>query len=203
MARMSASKDGRLARLVTCIALGQWESLSQLRLAAPAGEPDREWREAFLMAHLFASFPRSVEAGFVLNQAGGLGPPSAEELEEAADPRPGGLALFEEIYSEQSKAVKAALHSIHPLLETWTLGHAYGRVLARPGLAAARRELLATAALAALGLGRQLHSHMRGAMRCGATREQVSAIITSVADLLEPQRLQDAKELIARLDPRT
>ena len=193
---LSAS-ERRLVRLSAAIALGRWD-----------GEPDRRWREVLLQAHLFAGFPRVVEAASVLGEAGGLGPCGPDELEPAAPcgsaagppggaDLAGGSALFERIYGEQTPGVRAALERAHPLLARWIAEHAYARVLARPGLAPDRRELCAVAALAAQEQERQLAAHARGAVRLGATRAEVQEMLVEIADLLSPAALQRAREVIA------
>jgi len=190
-----APSDRRLVRLSAAIALGRWTELAALRSSAPAGEPDRRWREAVLQAHLFAGFPRVVEAAGVLAAAGGLGRPEAGELE---DPPPeAGRALFAAIYGERAHAVHAGLEGFHPALAAWIDAHAYGRVLARAGLAADRRELCAVAALAAQGQERQLAAHARGAVRLGATGAEVRAVVEEIGTWLEPPALQRAREVVA------
>ena len=79
----------------------------------------------------------------------------------------------------------------------WIAEHAYGRVLSRPGLDGASRELVAVAALAALGHDRQLASHARGAVRCGARPGDVLAILDAVADLVPAERLGRARDIVA------
>ncbi len=192
----TAEKDARLARLQAVIALGDWKSLRELRHAAPAGEPDAEWREAFLMSHLFAGFPRAVEASLVLQRAGGLGEPSAEECATEPTEPAAGRPLFETIYAGQTETVLGMLRGGHPAFEEWILGHAYGRVLSRPGLSAARRELLACAALTALGQDRQLGSHVRGALRCGAAMGQIEAMLDAIADLVEASQFERCREVV-------
>jgi alkylhydroperoxidase/carboxymuconolactone decarboxylase family protein YurZ len=78
------------------------------------------------------------------------------------------------------------------------LEQAYGRVLARDGLSAARREVLACAALTALGQDRQLASHARGAVRCGATPQEVEAVLDALEGLVPRERLFDARMVIRR-----
>ncbi len=95
--------------------------------------------------------------------------------------------------------MRAMLSRGHPEFERWVLEHAYGRVLSRPGISPDRRELLAVVALAALGQERQLASHARGALRCGATSTETAEALESVADLVEPERLEDARRLVSRL----
>jgi 4-carboxymuconolactone decarboxylase len=187
--------DRRLARLFAACVLGEWNAVRAERARAAPGEPDRRWREALLMVHVFAGVPRAVESYGVLAAAGGLGAPEPGELDE---PRTGGAELFARIYAEAQDGVRALLEQHSPLFARHVLEHAYGRVLARPGLAADRRELLACAALAALGQGRQLASHARGAVRCGAHPDEVRAVVEAVADLAGPARSADALDVVRR-----
>ncbi|MCA8978894.1 MAG: carboxymuconolactone decarboxylase family protein [Planctomycetes bacterium] len=76
--------------------------------------------------------------------------------------------------------------------------HAYGRVLSRPGLDAATRELLASCALAALGQERQLASHARGALRCGARFDALEDCLDAVRDLMSSERHERALRIAER-----
>ena len=194
--------ERRLLRLFLACVLGRWEEVQRVLAEAGPGEPDRRWREALLQVHLFAGVPRQVEAAHVLTQAGGLGEPGPEELEPrgSIDAAARGAALFDRIYADDSAAVRQTLARGHPELERWVIEHAYGRVLSRPGLSADRRELLAVGALAALGQDRQLASHARGALRCGATAEVLAAALEAVEDLIEVEgRVEGARRLLARI----
>ena len=148
------------------------------------------------MIHLFAGFPRQVETYGVLAEVGGLGALAPEEVEHCADRPDRGDGLFTTIYGSQSDRVKGALTEGHPDLQKWILGHAYGRVLTRPGLSARMRELLAVAALSVLHQERQLASHVRGAIRCGASAEEVEAAVQVVEDLLSPEELTKVSEVV-------
>lgn len=182
---MSATLDlAPLARLSVLVVQGRWELLSELLDPLPPSDERVAWREALLQVHLFAGFPRVVEAWGVVERAGGLGRAEPAELLGQEDQPEAGRELFQRIYADQSERVEEALDSYHPEFAAWVVGHAYGRVLARPGLAASQRELLAVACLAALGQDRQLASHVRGALRCGARADELRAILAAVADLL-------------------
>jgi len=193
-----AAKDERLVRFSVGICTGDWELVRTLRREAPAGEPDREWREVYLQCHLFAGFPRVVEAGEVLASVGGLGTPDPDETRPQGDRFDAGHELFGIIYAAKAEKVKASLVAFHPTLERWIEGHAYGRVLSRPGLSAARRELCAVASLAALDQDRQLASHVRGAVHCGAAPDEVAATIEAIADLLREDSLRRARRVVER-----
>lgn len=197
-----ASKLARVARVFTAIVVGDWDKLREQRRGAPDGEPDRAWREALLQAHVFAGFPRVVEALDVLEQLGGLGTPDASERLEEPEQFERGRALFERIYGDHATRVREFLERGHPDFARWIEGHAYGRVLARPGMNAAERELLAVCALAALGQERQLVSHVRGALRCGAAPLDVREVLLACRDLIGAQRCDDALRIAQRVGAR-
>jgi len=192
------ARDRLLLRLTVAVVRGDWDVLRAVRRAAPAGQPDRAWREALLQAHLFAGLPRIVEASAVLVQEGGLGAVAPDELEAVADVAEAGRVLFERIYAGKADQVRAELERGHPLLARWVLEHAYGRVLARPGLGADRRELLAVVALASLGQDRQLASHARGALRCGVTAAALDEAFDAVADQIDEADLRRARRVVER-----
>lgn len=151
------------------------------------------------MAHLFAGIPRQVEAYEVLDRAGGLGAIEDGEHEgHDNEVLARGEALFDRIYGSNASDVRARLYSFHPDFGDWVQRHAYGRVLARPGLGADKRELCAIAALAALGQGRQLASHARGAEACGASRTEIYEVLEAITDLITPERLLRAKTILDR-----
>ncbi len=198
----AAGLDPRRARLITLFAAvvtHDRAALEKVRHAAPIGEPDAAWREVVLMAHLFCGFPRTLAAFEVLERVGGVGTPSDGELSsDDTDLSAEGAALFARIYGSNADTVRGALHGFHPDLARWIAEHAYARVLARPALAAATRELCAVAALAITGHDRQLASHARGAIRCGATPHDVQATLDLVLPWIpEPLRAR-AREVAAQ-----
>lgn len=185
-----------LLRLSVAIVLGDWQHLRELRREA---QPDRSWREAALQTHLFAGFPRLVEAFGVLEEEGGLGTPDPDELapeRTEAEDIEAGFGFFETIYGHRAPRVRSMLEDFHPDWGRWVLGHAYGRVLTRPGISAAHRELLAVVCLAALDQSRQLAGHARGAIRCGAKPEQLTAAVEAVSDLLDTEVLRRTHKVL-------
>lgn len=196
-------KDRTLLRLSTAIVLGTWDEVRRLRRDECPGGPDRAWRECVLQTHLFAGFPRLVQASGVLAEVGGLGEPEPDEIEGSAG---GGAAagsergweLFSRIYAADAPKLRDSLRAHHPDFWDWIMEHAYARVLARPGLSADRRELLASCALAALGQDRQLASHARGSLRCGATFEELLAALECVGDLIGGERVSRARRIAER-----
>jgi alkylhydroperoxidase/carboxymuconolactone decarboxylase family protein YurZ len=194
--------ERRLVRLFAATVLGRFDEVARLRREAPPGEPNRAWRETLLQVHVFAGFPRLVEAYGVLAAEGGLGELAPDEILGERDQHARGRALFERIYQRDSEKVRGFLVAGHPDFADWIEGHAYGRILARPGLEPAQRELLAVAALAVLGQERQLASHVRGAVRCGATPAAVLLTIETIADLATPERADNARTIAGHFGAR-
>jgi|SRR5882672_7392871 len=196
-----SDRDRRLSRLFVAVVVGDWDEVARLRSAAPSGEPDRAWRETVLQAHVFAGFPRVVEAYGVLGALGGLGEPAPDETLGESENAARGRELFERIYGDHAERVRDFLTRSHADFAAWIEGHAYGRVLTRPGLPADRRELLAVVALAALGQDRQLASHARGAVRCGATPAELREALEAVRDLVAAERHERALRVIEKFAP--
>ncbi|MFT4542006.1 MAG: alkylhydroperoxidase/carboxymuconolactone decarboxylase family protein YurZ [Planctomycetota bacterium] len=119
-----------------------------------------------------------------------------EPAAPAADRR--GSELFDRIYAKGAAGVRSRLHELHPDFALWVAEHAYARVLARPGLAADRRELLAAAALIATRQDRQLASHARGAIRCGASPDELFALLPLVQPYIDEDWFGRAKEILQR-----
>ncbi len=192
--------ERKLVRLFAASVLGRFEEVIRVRRSAGDDEPNRAWRETVLQVHVFAGFPRAVETYAVLASEGGLGelePGECDESGDSARASSRGRELFERIYRADASKVRETLNVAHPDFAAWIEEHAYGRVLSRPGLTAAQRELIAVSALTVLGQDRQLASHVRGALRCGASREALDDVHAVVRDLMNDERAERTREIIA------
>lgn len=193
----AAPLERELVELTLWTTLGDWSALAELRRQQP-GLASLRGREALLQLHLFCGFPRIVEAFGVLSDAGGLGTPDSDEQRAEADRPDAGRELFDRIYAGQAERVAGLLGDYHADFQGWILGHAYGRVLSRPGLSARERELLACVALTATDQHRQLASHVRGALRCGATRGDLLELLQILEELLPAERLERSAAVFRR-----
>lgn len=194
---MSDAGRTDLARLVVAVVLANTDELRSI--AKSLDGSDVAVHEALLQCHLFCGFPRTLAALDVLRESGLRLQPiegDADPMGDALDAR--GRGVFDAIYGAGSDDVRGHLERLSPTFARWIAEHAYGRTLSRPGLGADERELLAVAALAATGHDRQLASHARGAVRCGAAPERVRATLDAVADLIDDARLQRAREVVER-----
>ena len=200
-------QDGRLSasERTVCLALalaslGRFDDLARLYERSHALRvPVTLLREAALRTHLFSGFPRAIEAFHALTEATGeFESPESGSRCSSADPSPdAGRAAFERIYRDQADGVRRLLHSFSPVFERAVIEDAYGRILSRPELDPRLGELMAVCSLTALQLPRQLRSHLEGALRCGATREEVIEVIELAGVVCARKAVWEALGLLA------
>jgi 4-carboxymuconolactone decarboxylase len=160
-----------------------------------ASQSAHRLQEVALMVHLFAGYPRGLAALAQAVQLGRL-PPMPETVQLASGDRERGMGLFRQVYGEVADRVADQIRDLHPDALHWVLTHAYGRVLNRPGLSLAEREVLAVAALTALGSVPQLKGHVVGAIRCGASGAALRDAVDQITDLAEPEHVRTARAFI-------
>jgi 4-carboxymuconolactone decarboxylase len=166
--------------------------------------------EVLLQSYLFVGFPGVLEAfsGWRERWPGEpVAAGSADGLEDGSADRDGegghasrGRRICRSVYGPAYERLRANVRRLHPDLDRWMIREGYGKVLGRPGLDLAARELCIVALLAAAGRGLQLHSHLRGAFRNGAgaarTRGALDAGLDRVPDL---ERRRDMEALWERV----
>jgi 4-carboxymuconolactone decarboxylase len=135
--------------------------------------------EALLQSCLFLGFPASLDAMARWRRVGGqAAPPPADEDPGAWRTR--GLDVCRRVYGAQVEGLRRNIASLHPDMAEWMVDDGYGKVLGRGGLDLRDRELLISAQLAVQDAPRQLHSHLRGALRNGATEAQIEAMLDEI-----------------------
>ena len=199
-----------LGATLALVTLGRFETLDGFLAAAlERGVPAAHLEETLLQAHLFAGFPRAIRALKIFRRI-------IEERRETRTPPPRprrfrprfssrrrrgrGRRIFDAVYGSIARAVLHALDTLHPGYGGWVLEDAYGRVLARPGLPPLWRELCAVAALAVTDVPEQLYSHVRGALRMGASPQEVEEAIRAIGPLVPPKKIDHALEILSKMD---
>lgn len=92
-----------------------------------------------------------------------------------------GLEILEEISPGASKRTAESLGDIAPDMVRYMMEFVFGEISARPGLDMKLREITAMAALAAIGTApNQLKIHIKGALNCGCTREEIVEVLIQV-----------------------
>jgi len=190
-----------LVRAAAALAEGKIAELKQRFVAArAAGVPDLWVEELLLQSLLVVGYPLALVAFGVWRDvtgpiAGGgdsAGEALAHEDWQAWAER--GAQVCAAVYGRAYHKLLVNLRSLHPALEDLVLVDAYGKVIGRPGLDMKRRELCTVAAVAVLGTAQQLHSHLRGALNTGATREEVEAVLGLIDGDLDPEHRRRVRE---------
>lgn len=151
--------------------------------AATEADPDAA-EEVLLQAHLFVGFPDALAALALWREASGR--PAPGPLGEGCDGWVGrGERVCAEVYGANYPRLRANVAAVHPEMDRWMVEGGYGRVIGRPGLDLATRELCIAALLAVWNTPRQLHSHLRGALSAGASPEEVDAAVEIACGFLD------------------
>lgn len=189
-----------LVRVAAAVARGNVADLrARLTAARDAGVPPLFVEELLLQSMLVVGYPLALVAFGVWRAVSGPAPavtsgaePLAHEDWESWAAR--GADVCRAVYGRAYHKLLVNLRALHPALEDLVLVDAYGKVIGRPGLDLRRRELTTVAALAVLGTEQQLHSHLRGALHTGATREEIEAVLSLVDEDLDAERRRVATE---------
>jgi 4-carboxymuconolactone decarboxylase len=185
-----------LVELAAAIAVGDPAALqSSVSRAVSARVPVLAVDELMLQSVLTVGWPRSlVAAGIWRTTIGAPADPGADNLdyENHREWTRRGEATCRIIYGDHYDKLRTNVRAMHPALEAWMVTEGYGRTLSRPGLLLAVRELCTVAQTAVLHTPRQLHSHLLGALRSGASVAQVEATLQLVRPLLTGDAWQEA-----------
>jgi 4-carboxymuconolactone decarboxylase len=88
-------------------------------------------------------------------------------------PMSDGASAREAIFGQQHDRIFERLAGLDPDLAAYIQNFAYDTVYERPGLDLKTKELLACTLLLSLGSPDELKTHLRGAMRAGASEQEV------------------------------
>lgn len=164
-----------------------------MRVAAPS-----EVDEVLLQAHLFVGFPIALEAFILWRRI--LPDHRPEGSREDPDLwKSRGEAVCEQIYAANYEKLRANVAALHPDFDRWMVTGGYGRVLGRPALDLATRELCVAALLAVWNSPRQLHSHLRGALHAGASAAEIRSALEISCRHLDSDQGARVRTLAARV----
>ena len=182
-------EERALVRLAAVIAAGS-EPDVRAELARAQQDTRVEWiEEVILQSYLFAGFPRTLNAAREWRRVSGRAAPlsdDGERLDMVDEWRRQGEVTCATVYGPFYDRLRTNIRALHPALDAWMIVEGYGKVLSRPQLDLARRELCIVAACAASRQERQLHSHLHGALHAGASEEAIGDTLTAIAVLVSP-----------------
>ena len=187
-------------RVAAALAAGKIDVLrDRFGAARAAGVPDRWIEELLLQSLLVVGYPLALVAFGVWREVSGPVSGTGDGGEELAHEdwqawAQRGSTVCAAVYGRAYHKLLLNLRALHPALEDLVLVDAYGKVIGRPGLDLQRRELCTVAAIAVLGAAQQLHSHLRGALNTGASREEVEAVLAVIDGDLDSERRRSAHE---------
>lgn len=187
-----------LVRLAALITAADDSAIRDAMGTAVDAVPDAWIEELLLQTYLFAGFPRALNATREWRRLRPNAPADAD-VRGWAEYRQDGERTCAMVYGVMYEKLRENVRALHDRLDEWMIVEGYGKVLSRPGLDLARRELCIVAACAAANQDRQLHSHLHGALNVGVTPDVVGLAIGALADLLGPDRSRSVQMLWARV----
>jgi 4-carboxymuconolactone decarboxylase len=158
---------------------------SALRAAAGSANV-AEVEEMLLQSYLFLGYPAALRGLAVWRRVSGRAAPAPVRDEDEWAAR--GAATCSRVYGGQYDRLRQNIAALHPDMERWMVVEGYGKVLGRPGLELATRELCIIALLAPQEAAPQLYAHLRGALNAGATEADVNETVALLGPLLSAAR---------------
>jgi 4-carboxymuconolactone decarboxylase len=190
-----------LVRVAMAVSRGDEPATRDRMLAARGAGVSALWMEELLLqSFLNVGYPLSLAAFAIWRDVAGATPADGgESLLHGEHGRWArrGEERCAEVYGRTYHKLLLNLRALHPAVESLVIVDAYGKILGRPGLDAARRELCTLAAIAMLEAPRQLHAHLRGALNLGWKKEDVDGVLVLAEQDLGPQRALKVWELWA------
>lgn len=188
-------EEASLLRCAVLGLLGREAGLRrELRAARQRGADPAPLREALLQIVLFAGFPRAIQALSVFSELFSTSPEEGTERSSAL--RAKGERLCRRIYGPLYGRMMIRMRKLHPVLADAILEEGYGRILSRPFLNAAQRELLVVAMLTASGDRPQLEAHLRGAQRVGVSRERLRHALSVLRGIVPESKCRMAEGML-------
>ena len=192
-----------LVALAAAIATGDERGIEQQALVAKEHGVSRRWvDELLLQSVLICGWPRALTGARVCRQAGFLFDPAGEDATDYArhaEWKARGESTCRTVYGATYEALRRNIHALHPAIEAAMIVEGYGRILGRPDLDLARRELCTIAQIAVQFARRQLRSHLKGALNAGASGGVVTEVLELVRPMLPPEEWDETLLLWERV----
>lgn len=188
-----------LVWLAGAIAAGDTDSIrAGVSRAMAAGAPALAVDELVLQSVLTVGWPRALVAAEIWREMVDAPAPASDadaDYTRHQEWARRGEVTCRTIYGDRYEQLRTNVRALHPALEAWMVVEGYGRTLARSGLSLDTRELCTVAQIAVLDTPRQLHSHLLGALRAGASPEAVGETLDVVREFVSPTARARATEL--------
>jgi 4-carboxymuconolactone decarboxylase len=204
---VSAQGEGTLTRAlvrVSAALAARADAELEARLVELAGGDEvraAAVEEVLLQSYLFLGYPAALNALAVWRRVSGRAAPAAT-AEDWDGWSERGAEVCRVVYGRAYDELRENVRALHPDMERWMVVEGYGKVLGRPGLTLAGRELCIVALLAVQDAPRQLYSHLRGALHAGASEAEIEDALADAAELSSPEARARARDSWRRVRER-
>ncbi|MGI8509364.1 MAG: carboxymuconolactone decarboxylase family protein [Gemmatimonadaceae bacterium] len=191
-----------MVRIAAAIAAMPLPVVRRVMQASLGHVPPSAVDELLLQSYLFSGFPRTLNAAGAWREISGNEAPAvdaAASIRAAGEWPERGELVCRTVYGDRYEALRRNVHRLHPALDEWMVVDGYGKVLARPGLSLAERELCIVASCAAGEQLPQLRAHLRGALNCGATWDDITQTLDALTEVVPDEALASAREELTRI----
>ena len=192
----------RLVRIAAAVAGSPLTITRRVMIEAVGVADTGGVEEVLLQSYLFAGFPRALNAARTWREVSGDKAPEIDARQVAQsvpELRQAGEVACRTVYGRKYEVLRNTVAALHPALDAWMVADGYGKVLSRPGLTLVQRELCIVAACAASEQIPQLKSHLRGAMNCGATLDDLAQTLSALTDVVSREALVAARGELNRI----
>ena len=170
-----------LVEVSAALAARDREQLGRTFERAAGSATHGEVEEVILQSYLFLGYPVALNGFAAWREFSAERPAATADDPAAWEER--GQDVCRAVYGGQYPRLRENIRDLHPDMERWMVKEGYGKVLGRPGLSLADRELCISALLAVLDVPTQLYSHLRGALNVGASPDEVEHALRIAADV--------------------
>ena len=186
--------DRALMRVSAALASRDVDALTKaLGWANQVADP-LQVEEVILQSYLFLGFPTALTGMSIWRSQSTTLPGRASAL-DCGGWEARGQDVCRAVYEGQYDELREHVRDLHPDLELWMVVEGYGKVLGRPGLPLATRELCIVAILTVSGALKQLYSHMRGALNVGARSGDVDAALSEAGVFVDEEGRRASRRL--------
>jgi 4-carboxymuconolactone decarboxylase len=155
--------------------------------------------EGILQSYLFCGFPAVIESFKIFRKY-------YKQFEinktkyNVSDFRTKGKSNCKLIYKKNYKKLIENMNSYSLDLKEWMIIEGYGKVLGRKGLTLLEREYINVTILCTRYYENQLHSHLKGCMNLGASRNNLVVLLNNLQDQVKSANIKKGITIIDKLN---
>lgn len=185
-----------ICQICCCIAKANFRKLNQLlKKLSNSGIQNEAFYEAIIQSYLFCGFPSVIEA-LKLYKRYFPKPIQAQKPLSQSGLIQAGKINCKLIYGKNYKKLIENMEQLSPDIRTWMITEGYGKVLSRTGLTLREREFVNIAILTARYFENQLHSHLRGCINSGGSRNEIQFMLNEISNVAGKVNVERAKKLL-------